>query len=159
MAMQRKAILAAIFFIGASCARAAHGTQTGTGDTEHFHQPSCFAGQVRVNGKRLAFRSFEILEPNQNGSCCGKFVRKGKTDQHGHFLIEPLDAGQYYAKFNNRSNVEVVGFSVLHSYDKCDAGHLEIKFLADGRNTVQEYVDLDVDLSDCNPEEAYCFRR
>ena len=157
--MHWKAILAAILFFGSSCAEAAQVNQTGTGTTEHFHQVSCFAGQVRVNGKRLTFRSFEILEPENEGTCCGKLVRKGKTDQHGHFLVEPLDAGQYYAKFNNRSNEEVIGFRVLHRYDKCEAGHLEIKFLADGRNTFQEYIDLDVDLSDCDPEEAYCFQR
>jgi hypothetical protein len=126
---------------------------------ERFERIWCFAGQVRVNGKQLTFRSVQVFVPNNDQACCGKLVRQGKTDQHGHFLIEPLEAGEYYAKFDNRGQQEVVGFGVLQRYDKCDAGHVEIRFLPDGRSTIQQYIDLDVDLSACDPEEAACYRR
>jgi len=157
--MRYKIVSAALFFLGAACLGVGQATDSGAGSSEGFYQVQCFGGQVRVNGKRLTYRSVEVLAPNEDGTCCGKLLRKGKTDQHGHFLIEPLDAGNYYARFDSRGVKDVVGFRVLHGYDKCQAGHVEIGFLPDGRNTIQQYIDLDLDLSDCDPEEAACYRR
>jgi hypothetical protein len=154
-----RVVFGTALLIGVSHTSASQMSHDKAGADKSSHQLICFGGQVRVNGKRLTFRPFEILAPNEGGTGCGNLVRKGKTDQHGHFLIEPLGAGEYYARFDDRGVEEVVGFTLLHNYDKCDAGHVEIKFLPDGRSTIQQDIEVDVDLSDCDPEEAYCFRR
>ncbi len=157
--MPFRIILTVLFLFSPAGLDVGQASDNGSKPPETFHQVYCFGGQVRINSKRLTFRSYEILLPKEDGSCCGGSVRKGKTDQHGHFLVEPLEAGRYYARFDTRGPEEVVGFRVLQNYDKCNAGHVEISLLPDGRSTVQQYIDLDVDLSDCDPEEAACYRR
>lgn len=150
------AVVAAFFVIAPTLLSGQAHSESPSG--EKFTSIYCFGGQVRSNGKRLTFRSYEIVIPNEQGGCCGNLLRKGKTDQHGHFLIEPLPTGTYYARFEIGGREDVVGFRVS-AYDKCDGGHVEIKFLPDGNSTIQQYIDLDVDMSDCDSEQAYCFRR
>ena len=90
-------------------------------NVDTFTEGWCFAGLVRANGKRLTYSAFEVSVPKDELSCCGTLVRRGKTDQHGHFLIEPLSAGRYYAKFKSHGIEEAVGFAVREGYARCDA--------------------------------------
>jgi hypothetical protein len=156
--MRYSVIVAAMFAVIAPALLAGQTHDDGLPSSKKFTSIKCFAGEVRVDGKRLTFQSYEVVLSSEKGECCGGVVRKGKTDQHGHFVIEPLQAGTYYAKFNSRGREDIVGFRVS-SYDKCRGGHVEIKFLPDGTSTIQQYLDLDVDMSDCDPEQASCFRR
>jgi hypothetical protein len=69
--------------------------------SEGFQPFSCFAGQVKVEGKRLRQQPFSLFAPDQNTKCCGALLKSGRTDQHGHFLVEPLHEGRYFVRFES----------------------------------------------------------
>ncbi len=66
---------------------------------EGFKPVDCFAGQGRVHGKRIVRQPFSVLATNDDMKCCGKLLKSARTDEHGHFLIEPMSEGEYFAQF------------------------------------------------------------
>ncbi len=127
--------------------------------SEEFQHVWCFAGQIRVQGKRLVRKPFEVFTPKADLTCCGELIKSSTTDEHGHFLVEPLSAGNYYAKFQSRNSEEIVGFAVKQNYKQCDWSHLEIKILLGGKTTMQEYADVDYDKKNCNEDDPACYRK
>jgi hypothetical protein len=59
-------------------------------DSEGFALIDCFAGQARVHGKRIKREPFSVFLPDSKKKCCGTIVKNARTDEHGHFVIEPL---------------------------------------------------------------------
>lgn len=122
-----------------------------------FEPVSCFAGQVKVEGKRLSRQPFSVFLPDEQMKCCGKNIKDGRTDQHGHFLVEPLLQGAYFAKFKWNGSDEVVGFAVVDSYEHCGSTHAEINFSKSGTGTIQDYVDINDSGEDCKESEPWCY--
>lgn len=128
--------------------------------SEGFQPVSYFAGQVRVTGKRLEQQPFSLFVPDENRKCCGALFKTARTDQHGHFLVEPLREGRYFAKFkSDGSNDLLVSFAVVESYERCDGAHLEINFSKTGKGTIQDHVDINDSGEDCQASEPQCYRK
>ena len=127
--------------------------------SQGFKPVFCFAGQVKIEGKRLSRQPFSLLTPDEDMKCCGKLVRNGQTDQHGHFLIEPLAEGRYFAKFKSGGSDEVTGFAVVDSYERCGSTHLEINFSKSGKATIQDYADINDSGEECKEYEPQCYRK
>ncbi|MGB8886288.1 MAG: hypothetical protein WCC87_06160 [Candidatus Korobacteraceae bacterium] len=157
--MSRTALAVIVLFAVWPCSAHSQSAESQAQQPGEFQQVWCFAGQIRVNGKRLTRQPFEVFAAKDNLACCGELIKSSRTDEHGHFLVEPLLAGKYYAKFENRSSEEIVSFAVRQNYQKCDWSHLEIKFLPDGKSTMQEYADVDYDKKNCNQDDPACCRK
>ena len=127
--------------------------------SERFEPISCFAGQVKVEGKRLARRPFSLFAPDERQKCCGTLLKSAKTDQHGHFLVEPLPEGRYFVKFKSKSSDDLISFAVVQSYKRCDGTHAEINFSKTGKGTIQDHVDIDDSGDDCEEYEPHCYRK
>src|SRR5262249_42477394 len=78
--------------------------------SQGFQPIMCFAGQVKVAGKRLSRQPFALFSPDQDRKCCGALRKSARTDQHGHFLVEPLPEGRYFAKFHSNGSDDLVSF-------------------------------------------------
>lgn len=164
-----KGVLFAVFVVSASAvnpqssqpdAMMARWKKAQTYASEGFQPVSCFAGQAKVEGKRLQQRPFSLFVPDQDRTCCGALLKSAKTDQHGHFLVEPLPEGRYFAKFNsNGSNDLVASFAVVQSYERCDGTHLEISFTKAGKGTIQDHIDINDSGEDCQAYEPQCYRK
>ncbi len=50
----------------------------------------------------------------------------GQTDSHGHFVIEPLSEGEYFAQFEGKGIEYTVSFAVMQDYARCGAGFVEL---------------------------------
>jgi hypothetical protein len=85
---------------------------------EGFKPVDCLAGQVKVRGKRIAQEPFSLFLPDGDKKCCGTLVRSARTDKHGHFVVEPLQEGEYFAQFHFKGIEHVASFAVLASYDQ-----------------------------------------
>jgi hypothetical protein len=157
--MIRAAIAVVSLFLAWPCPGPPHSNQVQEEQAAAFQPVWYFAGQVRVNGKRLKRGLFEVFAPNDDLTCCGKLIKASRTDKHGHFLVEPLSAGKYFAKFKTCNSDEVVSFSIKQDYKRCNGLHLEIKILPDGKSTLQQYVDVDYDQKECSEEDAACYRK
>jgi hypothetical protein len=127
--------------------------------SEGFEPVSCFAGQVKVGGKRLSRQPFSLFAANQDRKCCGAFLKSARTDQHGHFLVEPLPEGRYFAKFKSQGSDDLVSFAVVQSYERCDGTHLEINFSKTGKGTLQDHIDINDSGEDCQEYEPRCYRK
>jgi hypothetical protein len=127
--------------------------------SEGFQPISCFAGQAKVEGKRLSRQPFSLFASDQDRKCCGTLVKSGRTDQHGHFLVEPLPEGRYVGKFNFNGSDFLISVAVVQSYERCDGTHLEINFSRTGKDTVQNYIDINDSGEDCQEYEPYCYRK
>ena len=128
--------------------------------SEGFQPISYFAGQVKVEGKSLRQQPFSLFAPDQNAKCCGALLKSGRTDQHGHFLIEPLPEGRYFAKFGSDGPHDlVIRFAVVDSYERCDGTHLEINFPKSGESTIQDHVDINDSGEPCQASEPQCYRK
>jgi hypothetical protein len=147
-------LLAALLRPGHSQSRRSEGEEL-----DGFQGIWCFAGQVKVEGKRLSGQPFSVFAPKDDMTCCGEILKNSATDKHGHFLVEPLSKGNYYAKFTSRKSEEIVGFAVKKSYEKCDSSHLEIGILSDGKTTMQEYADIDDSWEGCSEYQPQCYRK
>jgi len=119
----------------------------------------CFAGQVKVRGKKFSRQPFSLFAPNEQKKCCGSIVQNSHTDQHGHFLIEPLAEGEYFVKFGSGASEYISGFAVLQSYEKCmSSSFLEINYLQPRKPTIQESILVDGG-EECQGAEPYCYRK
>jgi len=83
-----------------------------------FQPIDCFAGQVKVRGKRVTRQPFSVFSPNGNVKCCGTLVKGARTDEHGHFVVEPLQEGGYFAQFQFRGVDYAVSFAIIETYDR-----------------------------------------
>jgi hypothetical protein len=126
---------------------------------EGFEPVFCFAGQVKVEGKRLSRRPFSVSSPDEDRRCCGPVLKTAQTDQHGHFLVEPLPEGRYFAKFKSNGSEDLVSFAVVRSYDRCDGSHLEINFSKAGKATIQDHIDINDSGEPCQASEPLCYRK
>ncbi|HZP22269.1 MAG TPA: hypothetical protein VFB04_02410 [Terriglobales bacterium] len=124
-----------------------------------FRPLDCFAGQVRVRGKRLSRKSVTVFRPNAEMKCCGEKITSGRTDAHGHFVIEPLPEGEYFAQFTSKSDRYTVSFAVIRGYQRCDGTHIEINFSAANECSLQTYAGVDYDERDCSEHDAACYRK
>ena len=128
--------------------------------SEGFQPVSYFAGQVKLEGKRLRQQPFSLFVPDQDRKCCGALLKSARTDQHGHFLVEPLPEGRYFAKFkSDGSNDLLISFAVVESYERCDGTHLEINFSKTGKGTIRDHVDINDSGEDCQASEPQCYRK
>ena len=158
----------ALFFVSATAmylqsnqpdAMMARWKKSQTYASEGFAPVSCFAGQVKVEGKRLSRQPFSLFAPNQDRKCCGTLLKSMRTDQHGHFLAEPLPEGRYFAKFKSKDSDDLVSFSVVETYERCYGTHLEINFSKAGKGTIQDYIDINDSGDDCKEYEPHCYRK
>jgi hypothetical protein len=124
-----------------------------------FHPIDCFAGQVRVRQKRLSRQPLAVFRPNAEFKCCGEAVKNGRTDSHGHFVIEPLAEGEYFAQFESKGIEYTVSFAVMQDYDKCGAGFVELNFTAANQYALQTFVAVDLDEKDCSENDPACYRK
>ena len=127
--------------------------------SEGFEPISCFAGQVRVEGKRLSRQPFSLFVPDQEPKCCGALLKSAQTDQHGHFLVEPLPEGRYFAKFKSNGSDDMVSFGVVQSYERCDGTPLEIKLSKAGKATIQDHIDINDSGEPCEESQPHCYRK
>ena len=127
--------------------------------SEGFEPISCFAGQVKVERKRLSRQPFSVFAPGQDKKCCGALLKSARTDEHGHFLVEPLSEGRYFAKFNSNGSDDLVSFAVVESYERCDGTHLEINFSKTGKSAIQDHVDINDSGEACKEYEPHCYRK
>lgn len=127
--------------------------------SQGFQPIFCFAGKVKVTGKRLSKQPFALFSPDQDGKCCGALLKSARTDQHGHFLVEPLPEGRYFAKFQSNGSDDLVSFAVVESYDHCGGTHLEINFSNNGKGRVQDHIDINESGEPCQESEPDCYRK
>ncbi|MGA7462962.1 MAG: hypothetical protein WBW69_22195 [Candidatus Korobacteraceae bacterium] len=128
-------------------------------EAKGFHPLDCFAGQVRIRGKRLSRQSFIVFRPDGDMKCCGEKAGVGRTDTHGHFLLEPLREGEYFAVFDSNGTQYTASFAVIDSYQRCDGTHVELNFTAANQCSLQTYADVDYNESDCSEDDAACYRK
>jgi hypothetical protein len=127
---------------------------------EGFKPVDCFAGQVRIRGKRLTGQTFSIYAPNGDMKCCGSLLKSARTDNHGHFFVEPLKEGKYFAQFDFRSALYSTNFAIIKSYERCtEATHIEIDFSDANDVTIQSFVDINDSGEECKASEPNCFRK
>jgi hypothetical protein len=91
--------------------------------------------------------------------CCGEKVAIGHTDVHGHFLIEPLSEGEYFALFDDKETRYTVSVGVVHGYQRCGGTHVELNFSAVNECSLETYVDVDHDEKDCLEDDPACYRK
>jgi len=129
-------------------------------DSEGFTPIDCFAGQVKVRGKRVARELFSVLLPDDNKKCCGTIVRNARTDKHGHFLVEPMGEGEYYAQFHFKGVEHLASFAILEGYNRCDGSdYVRINFSDPKEAQVQEYIWINDSGRECEEYEPQCYRK
>jgi len=124
-----------------------------------FEPIDCFGGWVRVKGKPLKRQSFSVFSPNSEMKCCGTLVKSERTDDHGHFLVEPMQEGEYYAQFDSNGSQYVTNFAVVLSYQRCEASHVELNFSDTHEVEIQSFMDIDDSGQECQPTQPNCFRK
>ena len=127
---------------------------------EGFTPVDCFAGQVKVRGKRIAQESLSVFLPDDGGRCCGSLVKSTRTDKHGHFVVEPLQEGMYFAQFQFKGAEQVARFAILESYDRCNgADYVEVNFAELNKAQIQEFIWINDSGEECEENEPQCFRK
>jgi len=58
--------------------------------TDGFKPVDCFAGQVRVHGKKVTTEPFSIFLPDRDKKCCGSLVKR--KDRRAWALLGGTDA-------------------------------------------------------------------
>ena len=124
-----------------------------------FQVVDCFAGQVQIRGRKLRKQPFALFVPKPDNYCCGTVLKRGQTDAHGHFLVEPLEEGKYFARFQQNGVEYTAKVAVIDSYQRCDGTHVEIDFLDRTKAKLQSYVDIDDSGEPCRETEPRCYRR
>ena len=108
---------------------------------EGFTPVDCFAGQVKVRGRRIAQESFSIFLAEGCKKCCGTPIRSAQTDKHGHFVVEPLLEGEYFAQFHFKGVEHVARFAILAGYDRCGASdYVQVNFAEPNKAEVLESI-------------------
>lgn len=124
-----------------------------------FKPLDCFAGQVRVRGKKVKRETFSVFLPDPDKKCCGPLVKSGRTDQHGHLLVEPMQEGEYFAKFEFKGVQYTENFAIVSSYRRCDGTHVEVDFSDVNTAKLQAYVDINDSDEPCRETEPQCYRK
>jgi hypothetical protein len=126
---------------------------------EGFEPVDCFAGQVRIRGKRVARQPFSVFAPNGDMKCCGKLLKSARTDEHGHFLVEPMVEGEYFAQFELKGDHYNANFAIIEGYRRCDGTHIEVNFSDTNNAKVESFVDIDDSGEGCQENEPRCYRK
>jgi hypothetical protein len=126
---------------------------------EGFKPVDCFAGRVRVRGKKVTKESFSVFQSDPDKKCCGPLVKSGRTDEHGHFFVEPMQEGTYFARFEFKGIQYTEHFAVINNYQRCDGTHVEIDFSDASTATLRSYVDINDSDESCRESEAQCYRK
>jgi hypothetical protein len=127
---------------------------------EGFKSVDCFAGQVKVRRKRIALEPYSIFLPDGSRKCCGTLVRSARTDKHGHFVVEPLQEGEYFAQFHFKGIEHIASFAVLASYDQCgESPYVQINFTEQSKARIQESIWINDSGQPCEENEPQCFRK
>ena len=126
---------------------------------EGFEPVDCFAGQVRVRGKKIKRETFSVFLPSAGKKCCGSLVKSGTTDGHGHFLVEPMQEGEYFAQFEFKGVQYTENIAIVESYRRCDGTHVEVDFSDVKTAKLQNYVDLNDSDEPCRESEPLCYRK
>jgi hypothetical protein len=125
-----------------------------------FQPIDCFAGQVKVRGKRVTREPFSVFLPDDNKKCCGTLVKSARTDEHGHFFIEPLQEGEYFAQFQFKGVEQVASFAIIESYNRCDGSdYVQINFSEPSKAQIQESIWINDSGRECEDNEPQCFRK
>ena len=126
---------------------------------EGFEPLDCFAGQVRVRGKKVRREQFSVFLPDPNKKCCGALMKSLRTDEHGHFLAEPMQEGEYFATFEFRGVQYTQNFAIIDSYQRCEGTHVEVDFSDVNTAKLQSYVDINDSDEPCWESEPQCYRK
>lgn len=126
---------------------------------EGFQPIDCFAGQGRVRGKRIVRQPFSVFVPNGDRKCCGKLLKSAQTDEHGHFLVEPMTEGVYFVQFEFKGAQYVTNFAIIESYQRCDGSHIEVNFSDANNVKLQTFADIDDSAEGCHENEPQCYRK
>jgi hypothetical protein len=125
-----------------------------------FTPIDCFAGQVKVRGKRIVREPFSVFLPDENKKCCGTLVRSARTDAHGHFFVEPLREGEYLAQFRFRGVEHVASFAIVETYDRCGGSdYVEVNFSDPRKAQIKESVWINDSGRECEQNEPQCYRQ
>jgi len=125
-----------------------------------FQPIDCFAGQVKVRGKRVKREPFSVSLPDDNKKCCGTLVVSKGTDEHGHFVVEPMREGEYVATFQFKGIEHVVSFAIIETYDRCDvSSFVQINFSEPSKPQIQESIWINDSGEDCEENDPQCFRK
>ena len=125
-----------------------------------FEPIDCFAGQVKIRGKRVTRQPFSVFSPNGNMKCCGTLVKGARTDKHGHFLVEPMQEGEYFAQFQFRGVEHVVSFAIIETYDRCGGSDfVQINFSEPSKAQIQESIWINDSGEECRENEPQCYRK
>ncbi len=125
-----------------------------------FQPIDCFAGQVKVRGKRVTREAFSVSLPDGNKKCCGTLVKSARTDEHGHFLVEPMREGEYFAQFQFKGVEHVVSFAIIDTYARCGGSdYLQINFLEPSKAQIQESIWINDSGEECRENEPQCYRK
>ena len=124
-----------------------------------FQPIDCFAGQVRVRGKRIVRQSFSVFAPDGDMKCCGGVVKTARTDEHGHFFVEPMAEGEYFAQFELKGVRYTTNFAIIESYRRCDGTHVEVDFSDANKAKIGSFVDIDDSGEPCRESEPQCYRK
>ena len=120
----------------------------------------CFAGQVKVRGKRIMRQPVSVFLPDDNQKCCGTLVKSARTDEHGHFFVEPLREGEYFAQFQFRGAEHVASFAIVESYDRCGGSdYVQINFSDPNKAHIQESIWINDSGRECAENEPQCYRK
>lgn len=113
-----------------------------------------WGGQAKLRGKLLVGQPYTIV---RNGSDAP--IAQAHTDQHGHFLVEPLTQGEYIARFEVQSQRYSVKFGIPNGYQRCEqASHVEIHFDDNKKPLLQTFLDINDSGTPCTPSAPECFR-
>jgi hypothetical protein len=124
-----------------------------------FQPIDCFAGQVRVRGKRVTRQPFSVFSPNDNLKCCGTLVKSSRTDEHGHFFVEPMSDGEYFAQFEFKGVQHTTNFAIVQSYAHCGSEFVEINFSDPNKAQLKESVAINDSGEECGENEPQCYHK
>jgi hypothetical protein len=124
-----------------------------------FEPIDCFAGQVRVHGKRVVREQFSVFAPDLGDRCCGKLIKTAQIDSHGHFFVEPLEEGPYFAQFEFKGAQHATSFAIIQKYDRCGSAFVEINFDNPKKPELQSFIEVDGPEGDCGENEPQCYRK
>ena len=124
-----------------------------------FDTVDCLAGQALVGGKPLKDQVYSILRPTSDMKCCGDSVASGRTDHHGHLLVEPLEEGKYFAKFQLKGITYVAKIAVIDSYKRCDGSFVTLDFSSPDQVKVQNAVVINDSGEECSESAPECYRK